>query len=742
MRPHSHPDRVRAAIVLALTSVASSMTAAAADPTAALEEVIVTASKRSDNVADVPAAISVISGAQLEAQGAASFDNYFNQVPGLSLVSNGQPGRGIVSLRGISTGASQTSATVGWYLDDVQFGSSGSLAIGGTFLPDPDLFDVNRIEVLKGPQGTLYGAATLGGLIKLVRNSPDTSGFAAKIAIDGNSVTEGGTGYGARGMVNVPISDTAAIRAVVTTRRDAGFVDNVARNVEDENSTRVSSGRVAWLYKPSEAFSAELSAFFQKSSTDGVNQTDVDPRTLRPTLGELRGGENFVATGDDVEYQVYAAKLDFEFGVGTLTSVTSYAKSSDDSTTDVTGNVGFGVVLPFNQLVSFDKFSQELRLASPTNDRFEWLIGAFYTNEKNTWDFDILGLNPVTLAPLVPTLNAYTFIADTEYTETAGFATGTVHLGSSVDLVLGGRYTKNKQNYRYDRSGIFNGGVFTSTLGNSSDDPFNFAAALQWRPVGELMLYARAASGYRPGGPQVSNLAGLNLPTTYDPDTVKNYEIGAKGSLLDGRLRYDAAVYQIDWDDIQLLRTVVLQVNGQTIRRALIANAGSASSKGAEFSMQWAPISSLVIGGSIAFVDATLGADAPALGGVNGDRIPYSAKWSGMATADYSRALTSTLTGTFGVGMQYVGERTNYFAADPAGNIQAQLPAYTQLDLRASVAWDQWELSARVNNLTDKRGVISAQTNAFQTAPPFDVANDSAAFTRPRTFALSISRQF
>jgi outer membrane receptor protein involved in Fe transport len=742
MRSHSHPDRVRVAIVLALTSAAPGMAAAATDPNAVLDEVIVTASKRTESAADVPAAISVLSGEQLEAQGAFNFESYFNQVPGLSLVSNGQPGRGIVSLRGVSTGASQTSATVGWYLDDVQFGSSGALAIGGTFVPDPDLFDVNRIEVLKGPQGTLYGAATLGGLIKLVRNAPDPSAFAAKIAIDGNNVTEGGTGYGARGMVNVPISENSAIRAVVTTRRDAGFVDNVARNVDDENATRVSSGRVAWLYKPTETFSAEVSAFYQKSSTDGVNQTDVDPRTLRPTLGELQGGENFVATGDDVEYQVYAAKLDFDLGIGTLTSVTSFAKSSDDSTTDVTNNVGFGVVLPYNQLVAFDKFSQELRLASPTNERFDWLVGAFYTKETNTWDFDIRGLNPVTLAPLVPTLNAYTFVADTEYTETAAFATGTVHLGSAVDLVLGGRYSKNKQNYRYDRSGIFNGGVFTSTVGNSSDDPFNFAVALQWRPVDDLMLYARAASGYRPGGPQVSNLTGLNLPTTYDPDTVKNYEIGAKGSLMDGRFRYDATVYQIDWDDIQLLRTVVLQVNGQTIRRALIANAGSASSKGAEFSMQWAPVAGLVIGSSIAYVDATLGADAPALGGVSGDRIPYSAKWSGTASADYSRALTPTVTGTFGLGLQYVGERTNYFPADPAGNIQARLPAYTQIDLRATVAWDQWELGARVNNLTDKRGIISAQTNAFQAVPPFDVANDSAAFIRPRTFALTISRQF
>lgn len=732
-------DLIAAGVLLTLASASAP---AATGPAGVLEEVIVTATKRAENAADVPSAINVLSGAQLEAQGVVSFDDYFTQVPGLSLVSNGQPGRGIVSLRGISTGASQTSATVGWYLDDVQFGSSGSLAIGGTFLPDPDLFDVNRIEVLKGPQGTLYGAATLGGLIKIVRNAPDTSGFAAKIALEGNSVTDGGTGYALRAMVNAPLSDVSAIRAVVTTRRDAGFIDNVARKVGDENSTRVSSGRVAWLIKPSDTFSAELSAFYQKSRTDGVNQTDVDPRTLKPTLGDLRTGEIFVPAGDDVEYQVYSAKLDFDLGFATLTSVTSYAKSSDDSTLDITNNVGFGVVLPFNQLVAFTKWNEELRLASPKNDRFEWLVGGFYTDEKNTWDFDIRGRNPVTLQLLVPTLNAYTFVGDTKYRETAAFATGTLHVGSSVDVVAGGRYSKNRQNYTYDRSGIFNGGVFTSTVGRSSESPVNYAAALQWRPGADTMLYARIATGYRPGGPQVSNLAGLNLPTTYDADKVKNYEIGAKGSALDGRLRYDAALYVIDWSDLQLLKTVVVQTSSGVVRRALIANAGSASSRGAEANLQWAPVDGLVFGGSIAYVDAQLDADAPALGGVDGDRIPYSAKWSGSVTADYSHALTPSVTGTFGVGLQYVGERVNYFAADPGGNIQARMPAFTQLDLRASVAWQQWEFGVRVDNLTDKRGIISAQTNAFQTAPPFDVANDTAAFTRPRMYALTVSRQF
>lgn len=736
-----HPSKILASSVM-LALAGSASTAAMAATTGGLEEIVVTATKRTENVIDVPAAITVLGGDQIEAQGISSFEDYFGQVPGLSLVSGGQPGRGIVSLRGISTGATQTSATVGWYLDDVQFGSSGSLAIGGTYLPDPDLFDVSRIEVLKGPQGTLYGAATLGGLIKLVRNAPDPSGFDAKISLEGNTVSKGGEGYAARAMINAPVSDSSAVRAVLTTRRDAGFIDNLQRNVDDENTSDVYSGRVAWLYKPSEKFSMELSAFYQKSSNDGVNQTDLDPVTLKPTVGELSTAENFVKTGNDTDYQVYAAKFDVDVGFATFTSITSYAKSLDDSTVDITNNVGFGVVLPYNQKIGFDKWNQEFRLTSPQNDRFEWLLGAFYTNEKNNWDFDILGLDPVTLEPLVPTLNAYTFLADTEYTETAAFATGTLHIGDTVDLVVGGRYSQNDQSYTYRRSGIFNGGRSTTTKGKSSDEPFDYAVALQWHLNDDAMLYARVATGYRPGGPQVSNLAGLGLPTTYDPDTVENFELGAKGTALGGQLRYDVAVYTIDWTDIQLLQTVVVNTPNGPVRRSLIANAGAASSTGAEASMQWALTEGFVLGGSIAYMDAQLDSAAPAIGGAKGDRIPYSPEWSGTLDAQYSHALGSSLTGTLGASLQYMGERDNYFAADPTGNVQATMPSFTTVNLRASIAWQDWEFGLRVDNATDERGLLSAQTNAFEAVPPFGVANDSGAFIRPRTFALTVSRDF
>lgn len=731
-----------AAAVVVLQLPSSWVLAQSAPGDTSLDEIVVTANKRSEDMYKVPSAISVLTGARLEEQGASQFTDYFNQVPGLSAVSNGQPGHGIVSLRGVSTGATQTSATVGYYLDDVPFGSSGSLAVGGILIPDPDLFDVNRIEVLKGPQGTLYGAATLGGLIKVVRNAPDPSGYAGRVSLEGSTVSQGGSGYAARAMWNAPLSDTAAVRITLNSRRDPGFINNASRGTKDENYTNVYGGRVAFLFKPSDSITAELSAYYQDAKAHGINQTDLDPVTLKPTVRELTSAENFIRPGDDLKYHIYAAKLDFDLKFATLTSITSFGQYNDLQTTDITDNVGFGVVLPYNQQLKLDKITEEIRLASPSNQTLEWLVGAFYTHEKNTWNFDILGNDPVTLQPLVPAFNAYTFVADAKFKESAAFANATWHFIDRWSAVVGGRYSKNDQNYSYTRSGIFAGGVTSTTSGNSSDNVFNYAVALQWQVFDQTMAYARTSSGYRPGGPQVSNLTGLGLPTTFDPDKVKNYELGLKSAALDGRLQFDIAAFYIDWSDIQLLKTVVVQTSNGPVRRSLIANAGKASSRGVELNARYRPISALTLSGSMAYTNARLDEPAPALGGSAGERIPYSAKWSGTVDAAYNFPIGANLNATVGADLRYVGERYNYFSTDPAGNVRATLPAYTQADLRGSIAWETWDFIARVNNLTDKRGLISAQTNAFQAVTPFGVANDSGQFIQPRTFAIGVSKRF
>jgi len=739
-------DSIACVVVLAimisgttcLAQTVSGTAGAASDTT--LQEVIVTASKRPEDANTVPTAITVLGGTKLEEQGATQFTDYFNQVPGLSAVSAGQPGHDIVSLRGISTGASQTSATVGYYLDDVPFGSSGSLAIGGILVPDPDLFDVNRVEVLKGPQGTLYGASTLGGLIKVVRNEPDPTGFSARIAVDASSVDGGGDGYGIRAMLNAPLSDTTALRVNVNTRRDPGFIDDVNLGIKNENFTDVSGGRLAFLYKPIDRFSVELSAYTQEIKDHGINQTDLDPTTLQPTVGDLKTAENYIRPGDDLKYQVYAAKIEYDLHFATLTSITSYGTYDDHSITDLTDNIGFGPVIRYNQELKLDKTTEEARLVSPSDQPFEWLVGGFYTHESNHWPFQITGLDNKTLQPLVPAFNFYTFDAFTQFKEESVFATGTYHLTKQFSVVAGGRYSENSQDYSYARSGIAPGG-YSLDLNSSSDHAFTYESALQWEPVDRTMAYFRVASGYRPGGPQVSNLQGLGLPNTYQPDTVVNYELGLKTTQLEDRLQFDLATFYIDWSKLQLLDNVVLQTPEGVVRRSLIANAGKASSRGVELNMRYRPLPGLTMSASTAYTDAYLNTAAPALGASAGERIPYVPTWSGLVDADYRFPVVANLTGIIGGTARYVGDRFNYFSQDPGGT-RATIPSYTQLDIRGGVLYSTWNVTLRLNNVANKRGIIGAQTNAFENVPPFAPKNDTGVYIQPRTVGLEITKSF
>jgi iron complex outermembrane recepter protein len=336
-----------AVAALSVSSLACAQEGASAEDDMASNEIIVTANKREERLTDVATSISVVTGASLEQSGASQFSEYFDKVPGLSAVSFGTPGRSIVSLRGISTGASQVNATVGTYINDVPFGSAGGLAIGGTFNADPNTFDIARVEVLKGPQGTLYGASTLGGLIKTVYATPVLGSSNGRAMIDGSTVEGGSQGFMVNGMVNLSTNDRFGIRAVVSVRRDPGFIDSVSTgNVRNNfNSANAMGGRFIALFKPTESFSAELTAIYQYTDSKGANIVDLNPVTLKPTIGDLKTGETFITPKDKLEYQIYAGKLIYDLGPASVTSVTSYGLFRDDSRADVTNSFGFGPLL-------------------------------------------------------------------------------------------------------------------------------------------------------------------------------------------------------------------------------------------------------------------------------------------------------------------------------------------------------------------------------------------------------------
>ncbi len=734
------------AIATASPSVAqtSDNTTETAQPSAGLNEIVVTANKREERLQDVAASISVLSGEDLEKAAAVQFSQYFDKVPGLAAVVGAAPGRLIVSLRGISTGVSQTNAAVGFYIGEVPFGSAGGLAIGGTFGADPNTFDVQRVEVLKGPQGTLYGASTLGGLIKTVYNPAKIGKLEARVVADANTVRFGGEGYSGNAMINLPVGDDFAIRSTFSYRRDAGFVDNVVptNRRNNQNTQDAIGGRITALYAPDSPFSFELTGIYQEVDSNGLNEVDVDETTLRPIIGDLKTAANRIQPNAKLKYQIYSAKLDYDFGGAALTSVSSFGKYRMRQLADESIQLPIGLIIPFGTSNGLENYTQELRLGSTdSNATFQWLGGLFYTRQDSDWTIDSRALNPTTFAP-TPLLLA-DFDGTIRYTEVAGFLNGTFKVTDKLSLNGGARLSENRQRFAYTRAGALFAGAGANSQGKDKDAVWTYSAAIEYRPDSRTLLYVKTANGYRPGGPQVSSLPGL--PESFAPDTTKNYEAGAKFDSDDRKLSLEANVFYIDWSDIQLLQTVTLVVNGSTLRRSLIANAGSASSKGFDFAARYSPTPALTFGLTGGYTDAQLEDNAPGLGGSAGERIPYTPRFQLSGTVDYEIDLGEDRSLALGAAARHVGNRTTYFSGlpggDPGGNVNALMPSYNIIDLRAALTLGSFEIAARITNLTDKRAILSAVskgtdavTGAFTSA--------QAAVAQPRTFGVTISKSF
>jgi len=763
--------KVASAVALALAAASAGAQTAGTN----LEEVIVTAQKRNQALADIPMSVSVLAGEALERQQATDFQDFAAMVPGLSLNSNT---RGItrVTLRGVNTGG--VASTVGVYVNDVPFGSSSGLANAAILSGDFDTFDVARIEVLRGPQGTLYGASSLGGVLKYVANEPSTDKFEGRFQASLEDLSGGEAGYAVTGVLNMPVSDTVAVRASGFYREDGGYTKSIGNNpilalqdptvtientlVEKEmNGSTVDGGRLSALFKPSDNFSLDLTAYFQDINSDNADAYEVDPTTLKP-LYDGRVASRYHDEPTAIKYRVYSATLDWDFGAASLESVTSYSEFTEDLRRDVASIDALGVGLPTAQLLTFaystpgttdrllsgiirqttatDKFTQEFRLISPENERFEWLLGAYYTDEDS-------GINPQNIVPVeagtddraqgIPSLAEISL--DSTYKEFALFANATWHIAPKFDLSFGGRWSDNDQDATQRITVrlpdfLLPGGILVQDFDNlkSSESPFTWSVSPRYEFTDTTSMYARVATGFRPGGPNVLP-PNSGAPETYDSDELTNYELGLKTGNADGSFTLDVAAFFLDWKDIQLFQVV----NGFGIN----ANGGTAESQGLEFTAT-ARSGGLSLTFSGAYTDAKLTEDTdPVLvGGFDGDALPFVPEWSLALGGDYEWAAGS---GTAYVGGQvsYTGDRPADFNSridplDPTGP-RREADAYTTIDLRAGVVWDQWSLELYGKNVTDEEGISDIIAPGV-----FPNGAGGIALIRPRTIGLALGVRF
>jgi iron complex outermembrane receptor protein len=714
---------------------AATASAAATQDTAAAKEdegelIVVTAQKREERLIDVPQSVSVVSGEALENQHAQRLSDYLTKIPSANIVES-QAGQSRIVLRGINAGG--VGATVATYIDETPFGSATSLANGAILTPDLDPFDLARVEILRGPQGTLYGANSLGGLVKFVTVEPSPSGFDAAGELGVEDVSNGSTGWWARAAGNVPLSADAAVRVSGFYRKDPGYIDDplIGSNVNDGETY---GGRFSVLVRPTEQLRIRGSILLQNIRSDGTNTVDVDPVTLKPVLGDLEHSR-LIEEPNDVDYRLYNATVDYDFGPVTLVSSTSYGTLDQDGVFDASGVYGpilsfiFGTPLgaAVDQGMDQKRFTQEIRLASNSNEVIEWTVGGFYTREKNRLSQNLFGIDGVD-GERIPTLDGLVIVdLPSKYREIAGFANATWHISPKFDLTAGARYSGNRQSVVQNTDGLLAGGA-NSFEGRSSDKVFTYSVAPTFKPSSNTRIYARIAKGYRPGGPNaVSPLAPEGVPRQFGPDTTTNYEVGVKTRTDDGRLSAEISAFLVNWKDIQLLA----QVEGFGVN----TNGGSARSKGVEATVDFRPIRNLNLYANGAYVDAYLTKDTPALvGGQEGDQLPYNPKWRSTIGAEFEHPLSATVTGRAGISWQYTSSRRSDFDAAAGQN---KLGDYSKIDAHAGVEVGRFRIDAFARNLTNARGIVSvASFGAVRDG------NFAASIIRPRSFGLSLTASY
>jgi len=701
-----------------------------------LEEVIVTAQKRNERLQDVPVPVTAISTDTLLASNQLRLQDYYTMVPGLDVTPDDARGFPLLTIRGITTGG-YTNPSVGITVDDVPYGSSTSLGFGFA-APDIDPSDLASVEVLRGPQGTLYGASSIGGLVKFVTVDPSTTELSGRVEAGTSGVVNGAEmGYNFRGSVNLPLTDTWAIRASGFTRQDPGYIDNVETGQRGINKGDVYGSRLSALWRPSEAFSLKLSALYQDSKRHGSN----DVYSL-PGLGDLQQSASYGAGYVDQKFQAYSAVLTAKLGLIDFTAVSGYnIYTLSDSIGGAPGK-GLGRLTqnlfglsgaPILDANKTKKFTQEIRLTATVGHSVDLLCGAFYTHEHSPVLETLVAENPATGAT---PLDWGAFNWAVTYAEYAAFADLTFHLSDRFDIQVGGRESHNRQTFEEVDSGqyatMFEGASpFVYPPVDTSENAFTYLVTPRFKLSPDLMLYARLASGFRPGGPNASPTLGV--PPAFDPDKTQNYEIGVKGDVLNHAISFDASVYYIDWKNIQLYLT------DPTTFLSYYGNGSRAKSQGVELSMESKPLSGLTLATWVAWSDAVLTENFPpnsAVPGFSDDRLPDSSRFSGNFSVRQDFPLGSSVSAFVGGSVSYVGDRLGVFTyAPPAVPPRQVLPGYTKADLHGGARYDSWTLNFFVNNVADRRGALTGGLGTSPTPYGFN-------YIQPRTVGLSVVKTF
>lgn len=742
--------------------IAGQAWAQSAEGASAVEEVVITARKREEAVQDVPVSVFAASGETLAARGITDMAQLAGAVPGIAL-QDGGPGYRTVFIRGMGSDRGN-APTTSFYLDE-SFVPPGGIV---QTIIEPLYFDVDRIEVLRGPQGTVFGGSSMGGTIRVISNDPDASGFDSALGVDVSSTNDGGFNQQVSGMVNLVLApDKAALRASASYRYRDGFIDQIvapggftgpkrtpvgpATTYENINDDETLTARVALSLDVTDRLNITPSVFYQRTEAGAFSAIDR-PAGERDVRRRVRADENITD-----EFTLGNLLVTYDAGPVQLLSSTSFSRRPAGYREDISdfiftkyfaGLMTTPIQFPYDATSRERLLSQELRLVSTGDTRLSYVLGAYYEDYKRD-GHTIVEVDPTTLvnafavplrplvASLYPTGVVFERASGFERKQIALFGEADYDITSRLNFAVGVRYYK----FNMDSEVILPS--YQSV--KNEEDGVNPRVSLSYKATEDRLLYVTASKGFRPGGPNrvfdaieraacgaQYSAAGVSIdPATglveaYGPDSVWNYEVGAKTDWLGGRLRVNSAVYAMDWNDIQ-------QTFLPACGRAVTQNFGKAEIRGVELEWNARLTDQLSFFGGVNYNNAEIAEDITALSVAAGTKVQNSPEWSGNASLQYD------FTGPFGtdatalVNAKYVDESYRDFAQTSASSRRFQ-DAYTQVNARVNFSRNGWSWSVYANNLTDENpGVM----NFLSSGGP--VASHERMFTlQPRTVGISL----
>lgn len=719
-----------------------------------LEEIIVTADRQNAlEIQKAPIAISVIDTDALTREGAQGYSDYLEALPSVVLRETSR-GQNQFVIRGMATGGFnhtdlQDRSLVSVYLDDTPISLQGNT-------PDLKIYDLERVEVIRGPQGTLYGASAMAGNIRFITVKPDPGKFDASAEATVGKVEDGGTDFSVRGMMNLPLSESLALRINAYSGENSGYIDNIGLGEKDANDDETTQARGVLRWTPTESLTIDASHTYARLRTHGeptLWRVFVPPAVGTPLPFEANNTNVPEAYNDD--FNLSNLTVSYSFEPMALISSTSYVDRDFARPTSgqyLVGRRNLGLdTVPYDSIVSHNNidntlqdFTQEVRLQSRGEGRFRWIAGAFYqkTHRTQLQDIPTVGYDVnsyggfyfangiVSTSPEVGAPHADdAFFGDQDIRDRqyAVFGEATFTLLPGLNLTAGARYFDWQQDFELYFAGLLGAeyvGAFPVAplvrSGVSGDETgTNPRVALSYQATDNLLVFAEAAKGFRFGGVNqpIPATCGLESPVSFGSDSAWTYQVGEKSTLFNDRLTLNLTAFLTNWDDVQTRRVIV------ECSYFFLVNQGKVRSQGLEFESRARLTDQLLFGLSASYTDASADGPIPNLGALDGDRAPGVPRYQGSATLDYTVPAFAAGELDFHVGYQYRDGWFGDWLVTPATSIT---PSNDRLDFAVNyLSGGSWDAGVYVRNVLDEQEVfsISGERRRRAPQPSFQQAN-------------------